>query len=176
MHEIFHKKHPISARETGRSAYGTGRVCSAAGAARSALAVAGKIGGQDGKALLPQHAAGHLGPPVGAGKNDLGADAALLPQQAAQVNVAGPVDQPAQPGPHHGPAAHKAGLAAGIEGVLRQVRDPRLGAEPAQQAQLRVEGGVGGGVNLVFVGHDHLPVLHQQRAEGLVAVLRGRLG
>lgn len=129
------------------------------------------IGSQYGQALFPQNPGGNLGLMTGVGEDHVAAITALASENGLQVPGAGRVDQPPQPDPDHGPAAHEAGLTAAVEGVLSQVRDSRLVAKAPEQPGLRVEGGVAMGVNLVFVGIDDLPVLYQHRPEGFVAVL-----
>ena len=78
--------------------------------------------------------------------------------------------------PDHGTAAHKARLTAGIQRVVPQVRDSGGAAEFPDKSGLAVEGGVMPGVDLIFVGKNNFAILYQYGAEGLVAVLCGRLG
>lgn len=92
-----------------------------------------EIGRKDFHALFPQDARRHLGLPERIFKHQLRAFAALVAQDVLQIRIACAVDQPSQPDPDQCAAAHEAGFAAGVQRVLAQIGDARLGAELPDQ-------------------------------------------
>lgn len=128
--------------------------------------------------ILPQHANGFCAQDAA---GDLGSAGAVVKDQPATVvrdkapdgaviAVISAEHQTAQLCPDQRAGAHKAGLAAGIQGICAEIGDAGFGAEIPDQPQLCVIGGIVGGVDPVFPFQHKLVVPNQQRAKGFVAL------